>query len=297
MKQTLLVAAWMLIAVYCPAQANYDTVRVRPEKLTENIYMLKGAGGNIGVLTGNEGILMIDDQFPQLGAKIKDAIASLDKGAIRFTINTHIHGDHTGSNEFFKQQGSTIIAHDMVRERMQKEQVNKVMNRTTPPREKDAWPIVTFSDKMNLHLNGQDIELIYVAPGHTDGDVIIHFKQANVFHMGDTFVTYGYPFIDTSSGGSINGLIATLDKSMTLMNDQSIIIPGHGNRSTKADVKKFRDRLADIRDQVAAALKKGKKVEDLASLGITDKYDAEWGGGFLKGKDFLLLVADGIKTK
>jgi cyclase len=296
MKQSLLISSFLLITVFVNAQANFDTVKVVPEKLTENIYMLKGSGGNIGVLTGKDGILMIDDQFLPLGDKIKDAINRLDNGTIKFTINTHVHGDHTGSNEYFKRLGSTIIAHDLVRERMTKEQVNKAMNRTTPPRDKDAWPLVTFADKLNLHLNDQDIELIHFDPGHTDGDVVIHFKQANVFHMGDVFVTYGYPFIDVSSGGNINGLIASLDKAMSFMNDQSIIIPGHGNRSTKADVKKYRDRLVDIRDQVAAALKKGKKSEELPGLGITDKYDAEWGKGFFKGKDFVLLVAENLKT-
>jgi cyclase len=296
MKQTLLLLAFVISLSLANGQGNMDTVKIRPEKLTENIYMLKGSGGNIGVLTGKDGILMIDDQFLPLGAKIKEAISALDNGTIRFTINTHVHGDHTGSNEYFKQLGSTIIAHDLVRERMTTEQVNKAMNRTTPPRDKDAYPIVTFADKLNLHLNDQDIELIHFDPGHTDGDIVIHFKQANVFHMGDVFVTYGYPFIDVSSGGNIIGLISSLDKVMSYMNDQSIVIPGHGNRSTKADVKKYRDRLASIRDEVAAALKKGKKPEELPGLGITDKYDAEWGKGFFKGKDFVLLVAENLKS-
>ena len=296
MKRTLLVYALVLSVMAATAQ-NYDTVKIRTEKLTENIYMLKGSGGNIGVITGADGVVMIDDQYLPLGQKIKDAIALLDKGPIRFTINTHLHGDHSGGNEFFKQQGSTIIAHETVRGRMQKERVDRSTNTTIPPRDKNAWPVVTFADKLNLHLNGQDIELIHSAPGHTDGDVIIYFKQANVFHMGDTFVTYGYPYIDATSGGNINGLISGLDNAMAYMNDQSIIIPGHGNRSTKGDVKKFRDRLVSIRDEVAAALKKEKKIEDLAALGITDKYDAEWGGGFLKGKDFVVIVAEGIKTK
>jgi cyclase len=296
MKTHLLSAAFLLIITAVQSQ-NFDTVQVRSEQVRDNIYVLKGSGGNIGVLTGADGVLMIDDQFLPLSEKIKNAIASLDKGNIRFTLNTHIHGDHTGSNEFFKRNGSTIVAHDVVRERMKKDQVNKVMNRTTPARDKDAWPVVTFSDKLNLHLNDQDISLIHFAPGHTDGDVVIHFKQANVFHMGDVFVTYGYPFIDASSGGSINGLISALDKAMSMMDDNSKIIPGHGNVSTKADVKKYRDRLAKIRDEVAAALKKGKKVQDIASMGITDPFDAEWGKGFIKGKDFVVIVAEGLNAE
>jgi glyoxylase-like metal-dependent hydrolase (beta-lactamase superfamily II) len=248
--------------------------------------MLQGSGGNIGVITGKDGIVMIDDQFLQLSTKIKDAIAALDKGPIRFTLNTHIHGDHSGSNEFFKQQGSTIVAHELVRERM-----------IAQPRDKDAWPVVTFPDKLTLHLNDQDIDLLHFVPGHTDGDVIVHFKQANVFHMGDVFVTYGYPYIDMTSGGSINGLITTVERVLLLMDEQSLIIPGHGPLSKKADVRKYRDRLADIRDKVAAALKKGKKMEDLAGLGITNGYEAEWGNGFIKGKDFVMIVAQGLTGK
>jgi glyoxylase-like metal-dependent hydrolase (beta-lactamase superfamily II) len=297
MKFSLLTFCLFYSGLLLNAQNNFDTVKVRSEKLSNNIYMLKGAGGNIGVLTGNDGVLMIDDQFAPLGAKIKEAIASLDPGTIRFTINTHLHGDHSGSNEYFKQIGSTLVAHDLVRDRMMKEKVNKAPEPNTPPRPKDAWPVVTFANTLNIHLNDQDIELVHFDPAHTDGDIIVHFKQANIFHMGDLFVTYGYPYIDMTSGGNINGMISSLDKAMTMMDDNSIVIPGHGNASKKSDVKKFRDKLADIRDQVAAALKKGKKIEDINSLGITDKYDAEWGKGFIKGKDFVLIVAAGLNGK
>jgi glyoxylase-like metal-dependent hydrolase (beta-lactamase superfamily II) len=257
--------------------------------------MLKGSGGNIGVMIGKDGTLMIDDQFAPLSNKINGAIKTLDPGEIRFLVNTHIHGDHSGGNENFKRMGVTIVAHDVVRERMSKQQENKAMNRVTPARDKDALPVITFSNKLNFHLNDEDIELIHFDPGHTDGDIAVHFKNANVFHTGDMFVRSGYPFIDVSSGGSINGYISSLDKMMSLMNDNSKIIPGHGELASKADVKAFRDKLADIRDQVAAALKKGKKIEDIPALGITDKYEAEWGKGFVKGKDFVLLVAENLK--
>lgn len=286
----------LICAITVNAQQNFDTVRIRPEKVVDNLYLLKGSGGNIGVLTGKDGIVMIDDQFLPLSQKIKDAIAQLDPTSIRFTINTHIHGDHSGGNEFFKQIGSTIIAHDVVRERMMKETVNRNTGQTSPPRPEDAWPVVTFDNKMNIHVNGQDIEIIHFSAGHTDGDVIIRFKQANVFHMGDVFVTYGYPYIDMSNGGNINGLINSLDKAMSLMDDNTKVIPGHGDLSTKKDVKAYRDRLANIRDQVAAALKKGTKPEELANLHITDAYEAEWGKGFVKGKDFVRVVAEGINA-
>jgi cyclase len=273
-----------------------DTVKIRPVMVTDNIYMLKGSGGNIGVFVGKDGTLMIDDQFAPLSNKINGAIKTISGGEIRFLINTHLHGDHSGGNENFKRMGATIVAHQQVRERMTKEQVNKVFSRTTPPRDPDALPTITFVDKMNFHLNEEDIELIHLDKGHTDGDVIVHFRKANVYHMGDAFVRYGYPFIDVSSGGTFSGFLSSLDKMLVILDDSSKIIPGHGELAAKADVKALRDKLYDIRDQVLAALKKGKKVEDIPALGITDKYDAELGKGFLKGKDFVMLAAEDLKS-
>lgn len=296
MKYILTILTALSICFSILAQGNFDTVSIRPVKVTDQIYMLKGSGGNIGVMIGKEGTLMIDDQFAPLSNKINGAIKTLDPGEIRFLINTHIHGDHSGGNENFKRMGVTIVAHDTARDRMSKEKINPATKEVTPARDKDALPVITFADRLNFHLNNEDIELIHFDPAHTDGDVAVHFKNADVYHMGDMFVTYGYPYIDFSSGGSINGFISTLDKLLNMMDDNTKIIPGHGELCTKADMKKFRDKLADIRDQVAAALKKGKKVEEITGLGITDKYDAEWGKGFIKGKDFVLTIADNLKT-
>lgn len=297
MKKFLTLSFLLLVSSGAFAQGNnMDTVKIRPVKITDNIYMLKGSGGNIGVLIGKDGTLMIDNQFAPLSNKINGAIKTLDPGEIRFLVNTHLHGDHSGGNENFKRMGATVVAHDLARERMGKEQVNKAMNRVTPPREKDALPVITFSDKLNFHLNDEDIVLHHFDAGHTDGDLIVQFKNANVVHTGDAFVRYGYPFIDVSSGGSVNGFISTLDKILLLIDDNTRVIPGHGEPATKADVKKVRDAVADIRDQVSSALKKGKKTEDISALGISDKYDADLGKGFVKGKDFVLMIAENLKT-
>lgn len=297
MKKFLTLNFILLVSSGAFAQGNnMDTVKIRPVKITDNIYMLKGSGGNIGVLIGKDGTLMIDNQFAPLSNKINGAIKTLDPGEIRFLVNTHLHGDHSGGNENFKRMGVTVVAHDLARERMGKEQVNKAMNRVTPPREKDALPVITFSDKLNFHLNDEDIVLHHFDAGHTDGDLIVQFKNANVVHTGDAFVRYGYPFIDVSSGGSVNGFISTLDKILLLIDDNTKIIPGHGEPANKADVKKVRDAVADIRDQVSSALKKGKKMEDISALGISDKYDADLGKGFVKGKDFVLMIAENLKT-
>jgi cyclase len=296
-KNSLTLSFILLSSLGAFAQGNnMDTVKIRPQKITDNIYMLKGAGGNIGVLIGKEGTLMIDDQFAPLSNKINGAIKTIDPGEIKFLINTHVHGDHSGGNENFSKMGVTVVAHDRVRERMMKPYVNTQQNQTTPPRDPSAWPVITLTEKMSFHLNDEDINIVYLDKGHTDGDVIIHFKKANIFHTGDAFVRYGYPFVDVSRGGSFNGFVSALDKMLLLMDDNSKVIPGHGELATKADVKIFRDKLADIRDQVTAALKKGKKIEDITAMGITDKYDADWGKGFVKGKDFVLMVAENLKS-
>lgn len=152
--------------------------------------------------------------------------------------------------------------------------------------------MVTFDSKLNVYLNGQDIELVHLEPGHTDGDIVVHFQTANIMHTGDSFVRSGYPFIDKNSGGNFEGYIKNLETIYNAANDQTKIIPGHGKLANRSDVKVFRDKLVDIRDQVVAALKKkGAKVEDIAGMGIADKYDVDWGKGFIKGKDFVLLVA------
>jgi len=293
-----IIIAFSLIAVVsAQAQTNFDTVKIRPQRLAENIYMLKGSGGNIGLLTGPDGLLLIDDQFAPLSEKISAAIKSIDPGSIRFLINTHLHGDHSGGNENFKKMGATIVAHDLARERMSTEQFNARANRTFPPRDKEAWPVVTFDNKMSFHMNGEDVEMHHFVPGHTDGDVIIKMKKGNILHTGDAFNLSGYPFVDGSSGGTFDGYIETLDRIMGLADDKSKIIPGHGDVGTKADVKMVRDMLIDIRDQVAAAMKKGKKVEDIPAMNITARYDEKWGKGFIKGKDFVIVVAQNEEVK
>ena len=231
MKAFLTLFFLTVFVLVSKGQANLDTVKIIPVKITDNLYMLKGSGGNIGVLIGKDGTLIIDDQFAPLSNKINGAIKTLDPGEIRFLINTHVHGDHSGGNENFMKMGVTIIAHDNVRERMTLPYVNPTQNTTTPPRDASAWPVITLSNKISFHLNNEDIDVIHLEKGHTDGDVIVYFKKANVFHTGDAFVRYGYPFVDLSRGGSYDGFILTLDKLLMLADDNSKIIPGHGEAS------------------------------------------------------------------
>ena len=279
------------LSLFAQQQQNFDTVKIHTVKVAEHIYMLKGAdAGNIGILTGPEGILMIDDQFAPLSQKIMDAIKAVDPGPIRFVVNTHIHGDHSGGNLNFKKAGASIVAHSTVRKRFMDVQKQKTGT-------DNSWPQITFDKDLNFHLNGEDIELLNFGAGHTDGDVIVHFKKANVFHAGDAFVRYGYPYVDPDNGGSFSGFIATLDNFLLVLDDNSLIIPGHGEVAKKADVKKLRDMLADLRDQVVAALKSGKKPEEVSGMSFASKYDSQLNHDFLKGKDFVLMMAQNLAAQ
>lgn len=272
------------------AQHNFDSVTIESIAINDHLYMLKGEGGNIGVLTGTDGVLMVDDQYAPLSDKIKAAISALDKRPIRFIINTHVHGDHSGGNEKFATTGTTIVAHENVRVRMMNP--HGTDTNIQPPRDKEAWPVITFAEEMRLHLNGEDIEVFHSGNAHTDGDIIVHFKQSNVIHAGDVFVRYGYPYIDVSRGGGIEGFILFVEKLLHRMDDQTVVIPGHGELATKADVQLFYNRLTDLRDHVVKALKQGVAVEEVTSLPFVSKYDGEWGRGFTKGKDFVLMIAE-----
>ena len=284
----LLWAMILLPSLAVAQERNFDNVVIDPVRVTDKIYMLKGAGGNIGVLVGEDGILMIDDQFAPLSDKITKAIENINRGKIKFLINTHIHGDHSGGNENFTKAGVFIVAHEGVRSRMMKEHVNG--EQVEPPRPKEAWPIVTFKEGMNFHLNGEDIELFHYGRAHTDGDVMVYFKQSNVYHTGDVFVRYGYPYIDMTRGGTVKGFIDFLSKLIERMDDSAKVIPGHGELATKKDVVAFRDKLKDMYDGVVAAIKKGVKLEEIANIDVAKKYDAEWGAG--KGKDFVFMIAE-----
>ena len=231
-------------------QPDPDKVTIKTTKLTEGIYMLEGAGGNIGVSVGEDGVVVIDDQFAPLTPKIQAAIAAITPKPIKFVLNTHWHGDHTGGNENLANAGAVIIAHDNVRKRLSVDQFIEIMKRKVPASPPKALPIVTFSTDVALHLNGEDIHVISVGPAHTDGDSIVVFPKAKVVHMGDCFMTISYPFVDLSSGGSFDGFVAAADKVLGMTDDSFKIIPGHGALASKADLKSWHDMLATIRTRV-----------------------------------------------
>ncbi len=268
---------WMsLLLVGCAGaqQPDFSKVQIKVTKVAGTVYMLEGAGGNIGASVGEDGIVIVDDQFAPLADKIQAALKGITDKPVRFVINTHWHFDHTGGNAYFQKQGP-IIAQENVRERMKQGATMLGMEITPAP--KEALPIVTFNDRATVHLNGEDIKAIHFPHGHTDGDAVIFFTQSNVVHMGDDFVTYGFPFIDLQSGGSVVGMVAACEKVIATLAPNVKVIPGHGGLSTVADLKPFVAMLKDAAARVQKGIEQGKTVEQLKQEKVLSGYES-WGG-------------------
>lgn len=274
-----------------------ENVEIKPHQVTDNIYMLEGRGGNIGACFGEDGVFLIDDQFAPLTAKIQAAVASFSDQPVRFVINTHWHGDHTGGNENFGEAGAIIVAHDNVHSRMSEGLEMNFFGRKVAPAAPGALPIVTFSETITFHLNGQEIHAIHVANAHTAGDALIHFPKANVIHMGDTFFNGGYPYIDVADGGSINGVIQAAEKVMSMSDESTKIIPGHGPLANKADLQAYHNMLVQIRDKTAALIKAGKSLEEALAAKPTADLDEKWGGGFINPETIVKLLYSSLKGK
>ncbi len=275
---TRIVVLFVTIFLTNQVQAQNDT-GLTAQRLSDSIFVLFGEGGNIGVSTGPDGTFIIDDQYADSGDAIRVAIAAFSDKPIRYVINTHWHFDHNGSNEHFGKAGSLIIAHDNVRKRMISGGYIGAVDRNIPPASSEALPVITFSDTMTLHLNGDTVYLLHVSSSHTDGDGIIWFKDSNIIHMGDTFLNGIYPIADLDSGGSINGIIRAADTVLSFIDDQTQIIPGHGPVGIKADLEEYRDMCVVLRDRVADMKENGMTLEEVITTAPTRDYDAKWDTG------------------
>jgi glyoxylase-like metal-dependent hydrolase (beta-lactamase superfamily II) len=290
--------AAVLVLAAAPAlaqQQDFSKVEIKAEKVADGVYMLTGAGGNIGLSVGKDGAYVIDDQFAPLTDKILAAVRTVTPSPVRFVINTHLHGDHTGGNENMGKAGAIVVAHENVRKRMSVEQFSATFNRTTPASPEAALPVVTFTDAVTFHWNGDEIRVHHVAPAHTDGDSIVRFVKADVVHMGDLFFNGGYPFIDTSSGGRVDGVIAAAEETLAVIGDKTRIIPGHGPLATRADLQAYRDMLKVLRDRIAKLKAEGKSRDEVIAAKPTADHDAKWGTGFMKGDTFTGLAYDSLK--
>ena len=252
------------------AQRDYSKVEITATPVAKNIYMLQGAGGNIGALIGPEGNLIVDDQFAPLAPKIDAALQKLNPGKLKFVLNTHHHGDHTGGNATFGAKDALIIAQSNVRKRLAAE---------TEPK-KEGLPVITFEQAASVHFNGEEIQLLHHGPGHTDGDSVISFTGAKVVHLGDQFFNGGFPFIDLKSGGSVAGYIKTVATVLERIPADAKLIPGHGPLGTVDDLKSFHAMLTETCDIVKAGIAAGKSLAELKAAGLPEKFK-RFGTGFI----------------
>ena len=285
----------ILLALAAGARAqDFDKVEVRTEKVAGHLYMLRGAGGNMGLCTGVDGAFLIDDEFAPLTAKIQAAVASVTDKPIRFVLSTHWHDDHVGGNENLGKAGAVLVAHENVRERLAVDQILDYGTGkldTTRALSHAGLPLVTFAHDIRFHVNGEEVHVFHVDDAHTDGDAVVHFEKANVVHTGDLFFADSYPYIDLAAGGSVDGMIAAADRILGMVDGSTKIIPGHGPLSDRAGLQAFRDMLAANRDRVRAAIAEGRTLEQVQAARLTAPFDAQWGGSkFMTPKLFVEIL-------
>jgi cyclase len=295
--RTLLAAAVAFAASAAPAalaQPNPDEVEIVAVSVAPEIWVLQGAGGNIGVSAGEDGAFLIDDGYAPLTAPVLAALETVTAEPVRFVINTHWHGDHTGGNERLGEAAAVIVAHDNVRQRLSTEQFNAAFQRRTPASPPAALPVVTFADGVTLHLNGDTVAVTHVPAGHTDGDAVIRFREDDVLHTGDLFFNGNYPFVDLSSGGTVDGLIAGLEGLLAAVGEGTKIIPGHGALASRDDLAAYLAVIRGVRDRVAALIAEGKTRDETIAAKPTAPWDAEWGQGFISGDFLAATVYDSL---
>ena len=276
-------------------QPDYSKVEIKATKVAGNVYMLQGAGGNIGVSVGADGILIVDDQFAPLADKIRASLKTLGQGKLRFILNTHWHGDHTGGNASFGPE-APIIAHDNVRKRLSTEQRIDFFKSTVPASPKEALPVITFDNSLSVHFNGEEIRAIHYPHGHTDGDSVVFFTGSNVVHLGDDFFSGRFPFVDVDNGGNVVGLAKNIGEIMTKIPAGAKLIPGHGPLSTIDDLKLYHRMLLETTDIVRKKVAAGKSLDVIKTEGLPDEWKS-WGTGFIKTDQWIELIFKSLPAK
>jgi len=295
-KISLLLASCLLAAAAgAQQQPDFSKVQIKVTKVAGTVYMMEGYGGNIGVSVGEDGILIVDDQFAPLADKIQAALKGITDKPVKFVLNTHWHFDHTGGNAYFGQH-APIIAHENVRKRLESGGEITAFKMQIPPAPKAALPVITFEDKVTIHVNGEDIRAIHFPHGHTDGDIVVFFPKSNVVHMGDDFFSGMFPFVDLDSGGSVEGLIEDVAQIIPMLPPDVKVIPGHGPLATLDDLKKFEDMLRGTTAAVAAAMKQGKTLDQMKKEKVLASY-ADWGNGMLNADLFTEILYNDLSGK
>ncbi len=279
------------------ARAQQPPEKLETQKLTEGLWLISGAGGNVALMVGPSGVLLVDDKLAPATPELKKALAAVTPRPVRFVFDTHWHGDHTGGNVAFGGEGAVIVAHDNVRKRLSTKQFVAMMNKDLPPSPEAALPVITFTDSMAFHLNGDDIEIVHVDPAHTDGDSLVYFKKANVLHMGDTYFSTGYPFIDLGSGGSVDGYVKAADRALAMAQPSTKIIPGHGPVTDREKLRAFRDMIATIRDRINKLVAAGKTLAEVQAARPSADYDATWGNAFIRGPQLVETIYKEVAKK
>ena len=289
-----LLAGLALVALPVSAQQqDFSKVEVKVIPAAGNVYMLQGAGGNIGVSAGSDGILIVDDQYAPLAEKIRASLKSINSGKLKFVLNTHWHGDHTGGNATFGPE-APIIAQENVRKRLAAEQ--HVMGETVPPSPGEALPVITFQDSVSVHFNGEEIKVIHYPHGHTDGDSVIFFTKSNVVHMGDDFFNTRFPFVDLESGGSVQGMTAGVAKVLAQIPADAKVIPGHGDLTNVAGLKAYHRMLTETTAIVQKQITAKKTLAQIKAAGLPDQWK-EWGSGFIKTDVWIETVYNSLTKK
>jgi len=283
----VVVAAAGIYVAASYAQMNFDAVEIKATKVSGNIWMLEGAGGNIGVSAGDDGVLLIDDQFAPLTPKILAAVKKISDKPVKYLVNTHWHWDHTGGNENLGKQGVLIVAHDNVRTRLLSDQVTLLGKAAAVPNV--ALPIITFDNSVTYHINGETMHVYKVPASHTDGDAFVRFRNANVVHTGDVFASGRYPFIDSTNGGSVAGIVKAMDELIPTLNDDTKVIPGHGPLAGKKEVIAYRNMMATVASRVEALVKQGKTLDEVKAAKPTAEFEAAYGKP-RSGDDFIPFV-------
>jgi cyclase len=291
---TSALALVLCLAAPAAAQQDMSKVEIKPQQLAPGVAVLFGAGGNIGVSFGEDGTVLIDDQFAPLTPKIQKAVADLGAQPVKFLINTHWHFDHSGGNENLGKAGAVIMAHDNVRVRMAAGAT--VAGNQVPPAPKVALPVITYADGLKLHLNGEEVRVVHVPAAHTDGDSFIYWTKSNIIHMGDLFMFgVSFPFVDVGSGGDVRGFVVAADKALALANEQTKIIPGHGAVATKGDLQNHRNMVATVIAKIEAGIKAGKTLEQIKTEKPADGFGIN-PSGFITADRFLETVFNQLKS-
>ncbi len=276
---------------------DWEHLTIDIRELAPHVYLLHGSGGNTLASIGPDGTLLVDTEFAQVAPKLKEALAKLNADNVKYVISSHYHGDHTGGNAAFHEDGATIVGQENCRLRMTQSRPSVLTGKTFPPAPVAGWPTITYEHRITLYMNGEEIEGIYKQPSHTDTDTIVYFHQANVVHMGDVFVNNLYPLIDIASNGTINGYFPVIDAVLARIDDKTQVVPGHGPLATKRDLKAYRDMLQTVRDRVAAQIAIGKTLEEIEASKPTREFDQQYATDRVDGTGFTATVYQSLTGK